>query len=416
MSKKLNAAVLGSGPLAYDMIRLLNRRSIKTYLLTYKQKLNCNLYPDTEILKCPSPLNIELFKDIAIFFNENLAVGKNVVLIPATDEFALFLAQKRDQLDKRFQYVQPNSALTEAIDNKMLFDELCRQNKIPCPKTVVVRNNSEFESALQDISFPCIVKPLRTRDWPKFAGFKVRIIKEKEELKSFINELLLHGCEILIQDMIPGGPETVFFIGGLYDENSNPIKLYVGQKILQYPLGYGTLCYGHLKWNDDIVSLANSFIKSIGYSGLIDIEFKYDQRDRTFKMIEINPRNGLFHSISDDGSWDISSFYVNWISEAQDIMDNYEAHQEGRKWIYPHVHLYSRIEERGFFKGIKQWHQDMHLTGLKCEWDTWNIHLCYRHFRVVLGHIRRLGLKILISGKNSDVYKDVNFGYSEREK
>jgi len=397
---RLIAAVFRGGGIGYDTVRSLQGHNIETYLLTSK-KLKDGKYPGATILMCPSHATPEGADELITFLNTNLAPGREVVLIPTSDDSALFLAQKRSELDKRFLYLTPDASVVEAMDNKMLFYELCRKHGLPYPETWIVRDKSELDSVLDKVSVPSVLKPLRSRDWNEFIGYKVAIARSLEELRSVALNALSYGCEVIIQDMIPGGSKTDLIVGGLYDESSRPVKLYVGQKLLQHPLYAGVGCYVRLSWERNAVNLANNFVKCTGYRGLVDIDIKCDPRDKTYKIIEVNPRNGLCHRISQDGRWDLLSFYVNWINGIKDVAKDYKAHEDGRKWIYPHEHLCGRIEASGLVKGTGLWFRDMHKTKLKCAWDIRDLYRDWRYIRVVLGDVRRLDLRTLIFGKNS---------------
>ena len=396
--KQLIAAVLAGGGNGYDIVVLLNDHNIKTYLLT-PEKLKDGKYPYAELLQCPCP---DMADELAAFINMNIAPGRKVVLIPSSNEFALFLADKRKQLDERFVYLMPDASLMATLDNKKLFYELCRKHNLPYPQTHIVGNISEFESVLEKVTLPSIVKPFRSRDWNKSIGYKVTIVKSLEELRPVVRNALSFGCEVIIQDMIPGGAETDLIVGGLYDDSGSPVKLYVGQKLLQHPLDVGIGCYVNLSWNQEAVDLANNFVKFTGYCGLVDIDIKFDPRDKKYKIIEVNPRNGLCHRISCDGKWDLLSFYVNWINEIKDIYKDFKSHEDGRKWIYPHEHLCSRLEENGLIKGVILWIKDMWQAKLRCAWDIRDIYRCWKYFRVVIGHIRRLGIRRLFFGRKKD--------------
>lgn len=393
--KQLIAAIMEGGGNGYDIVDLLYKHNIKTYLLTPK-KLRDGKYPSTELLLCPSTDKAD---DLVSFINTKIATGENVVLVPSSSEFALFLARHREKLDKRFLFCLPDASLLDDLDNKMLFFNLCQKHGISCPKTFIVRNIKEFEESLEDIKYPVIVKPFRSRQWQESIGYKVVIAQTEDALRNIISKTLSSGCEVIIQDMIPGGAETDLIVGGFYDENSEPVKLYVGQKLLQHPLDIGIGCYVGLTWKQEAVDLVNNFAKKTGYRGLVDVDLKYDTRDNTYKIIEVNPRNGLSHKISSDGQWDLLSFYVNWISGNKDIAKDFKSHEDGRKWIYPHEHLCSRIEEKGIFKGIARWFKDMRSTRLRCAWDMKDYFRCYRYLRVVIGHTRHLNLRQIIFGR-----------------
>jgi D-aspartate ligase len=397
--KQLIAAVFAGGGNGYDIVDLLHKHNIKSYLLN-PDKLKDGKYSHTELLICPFTSQTT---ELVAFINKTIKPGENVILIPSSSEFSLFLASNRNNLDKRFIYLQPEASLIETLDNKMLFYELCKKHNISCPKTFVVRNIGDFESIMNEITLPSIIKPFRSRKWPDSVGYKVIIARTMEKIRETVLGALSYSCEVIIQDMIPGGAKTDLIVGGLYDENSKPVKLYVGQKLLQHPLDIGIGCYVNLSWNQDAVNLANNFAKRTGYRGLVDIDIKYDPRDDSYKIIEVNPRNGLSHKISYDGHWDLLSFYVNWISGNKDIVKNFKCHEDGRKWIYPHEHLCSRIEESGLLKGVRLWFGDMRQARIRCAWNTHDIYRCYRYFRVVTGHVRRLSVRTWLYGRNKTV-------------
>ena len=43
-------------------------------------------------------------------------------------------------------------------------------------------------------------------------------------------------------------------------------------------------------YKKELISLGRKFFEGIGYTGIGSIEFKYDDRDGKFKLIELNPR------------------------------------------------------------------------------------------------------------------------------
>ena len=388
--ERLAAAVLRGGGIGYDTVRSLHSHGIDTYLLTAK-RLRDGKYPGATILTCPSHDTPEGAEALVTFLNTRLAPGRDVVLLPTSDDGALFLASRRNQLDKRFRYLTSDASLVEAMDNKMLFYELCEKHGIAYPKTWIIRNQAELECALAQVSAPSIVKPFRSRLWPESIGYKVIVARSVGELRTLLPRALAAGCEIIVQEMIPGGPETIVFLGGLYDQNSHPVKLYVGRKLLQYPLDIGSTCFATLSWNQDVADMTNVFMKRIGYQGLIDMEFKYDSRDGTYKIIEVNPRNGLWHRISDNGRWDITSYYVHWLCGDEGTVRDYRPHEDGRRWVFPHAHLCSCVETDGLLRGLGSWCREVCGTRLRCGWDIWDLRRDWSNARSVFAHVRRLG-------------------------
>ena len=393
------AVVLGRGANAHDTARLLSSHSIRTFLLS-PVPLKDGKHTGAEFLRCPDPSDVDA---LSTFLNERVAPDRQVVLLAATDAFATFLAYSRDLLDTRFSFLHPAPALTKALDNKFLFYRLCQEHNIPCPLSFAVQNERDYALVRKSVRFPCVVKPPYSGDWSEDIGYKVQVVFSQQELDTLVETVLSHDRALSIQDMIPGTTESIFFVGGLYDERSEPVKLYVGQKLLQHPLDVGSTCYARLRWNPEVVNLANAFAKRTGYSGLVDIEFKYDRRDGLYKIIEVNPRNGLWHKISSDGRWDISTFYYLWLCGVSDRAITYQAHTDGRTWTYPHRHLCSRIEETGLWRGSLTWLREMPGASVRCAHNGWDLYRYYRGSRIVLGHLRTLGIRVCFRGRNGEM-------------
>jgi D-aspartate ligase len=89
------------------------------------------------------------------------------------------------------------------------------------------------------------------------------------------------------------GPETdIYVFAAYFDKSASPHGIFTGQKIRQYPIGFGTTTMMKTTYKPELVEMSVEFLKKLGYQGLCDVEFKYDRRDDTYKIIEINPRLG----------------------------------------------------------------------------------------------------------------------------
>src|SRR5690606_16075463 len=66
-------------------------------------------------------------------------------------------------------------------------------------------------------------------------------------------------------------------------------------KIRQFPPDAGTIVSGKVTDEPILFELGQRLIRSLGFHGIANTEFKRDQRDGTFKLIEINPRPGMWN-------------------------------------------------------------------------------------------------------------------------
>ena len=72
-------------------------------------------------------------------------------------------------------------------------------------------------------------------------------------------------------------------------------------------------------------------MKRVGYKGHVGIEYKYDQRDDSFKLIEVNVRFGLWDGLPAICGIDFARInYQYLIGEATSCSQSYD---DGVKWI-----------------------------------------------------------------------------------
>jgi predicted ATP-grasp superfamily ATP-dependent carboligase len=62
------------------------------------------------------------------------------------------------------------------------------------------------------------------------------------------------------------------------------------RRIRDWPQRFGNGCLIESVYEPELEEITTRLIKKIGYHGIVDVEFKKDARDDSFKIIEINPR------------------------------------------------------------------------------------------------------------------------------
>jgi predicted ATP-grasp superfamily ATP-dependent carboligase len=102
----------------------------------------------------------------------------------------------------------------------------------------------------------------------------------------------------MVQELIPGGDDTLYTIGSYVARDGRPLGVFSGRKLRQTPPGIGTCRVGEAVWVQDAVDSALRLLERFGYFGLSQVEFKRDPRDGKFKLMEINPRLWQWHGLA----------------------------------------------------------------------------------------------------------------------
>jgi D-aspartate ligase len=52
--------------------------------------------------------------------------------------------------------------------------------------------------------------------------------------------------------------------------------------------------------NDVLLHQAENLLKAISYAGILDLDYRFDRRDREYKLLDFNPRIGAQFRVSVD--------------------------------------------------------------------------------------------------------------------
>jgi len=84
--------------------------------------------------------------------------------------------------------------------------------------------------------------------------------------------------------------------------------------------------------NSEVKQLAETILGHVKYVGLVDVEFKWDRRENHYKVIEINARIGLWHSLGKVANANLAlAAYRDMIGLPYERNGTFV---EGRKWRF----------------------------------------------------------------------------------
>jgi D-aspartate ligase len=97
-----------------------------------------------------------------------------------------------------------------------------------------------------------------------------------------------HG--VVLQELIPGNGTSQFSYAGVWNRGS-PVASLVARRTRQFPIDFGyTSTYVETVEQSEVEEMACRFLRSLDYSGLVEVEFKYDRRDGRCKLLDVNAR------------------------------------------------------------------------------------------------------------------------------
>ena len=292
--------VIGDHVQALGIVRSLGRHSIPVYLLHNKNICIGRFSRYTkQYIKTPNPNSEQEFMDFMIN-HANSEQIKDRILVPTNDVAVYILSRHRETLEEYYKVSTPSWDVVRLAYNKKLTYQIAEKNEIPIPKTFYPENLDALQERLSDITFPVIIKPAIVDHFYKEAKAKVFKTNTKDELiQAYIKAShIIDPSEIMVQEVIPGGPDLLYSFCSFF-KNGKVMGMCIGRRSRQRPMDFGSAStFVESVYVPELIELGTHLLKAMNYYGLSEVEFKKDPRDGKFKLLEVNARTWLWHSLA----------------------------------------------------------------------------------------------------------------------
>jgi D-aspartate ligase len=249
------------------------------------------------------------------------------LLVPTTDETVLFVEDNAEALRAAFVFPHQPEGLPRRISSKQGMYELCQAHGIPTPETVFPDGFDHAMELARGIGFPVVLKPVEAPVVP-LSGGRIFIARYRAEMRRAFDRI---GSRVLLQEYIPGGSTTVWVFNGYFGDDSACLFGMTGRKIRQFPPFGGSTSLGECAPCPEVDALAKQLMLAVGYRGILDCGFRFDARDRTYKLLDVNPRIGsTFRLFVDSKGMDVArAAYLHLTGQPVDT-----GHPVwGRRWV-----------------------------------------------------------------------------------
>lgn len=210
------------------------------------------------------------------------------IIMPTDDATLETLIQINWLIEGKYKKTYPRVELLDFILDKHNQILSAGEAGIPVPFTVAPENPSDINSWPSEL-FPCVVKGRRGKSFYNTVGFQARLIEHPEKLAEIFSQI--DPKLAIIQEYIPGNDEQFFGYRFYISDDGKVLAKYTTQKLLQTPRNFGVMRRGITISNSDISDQSLQWLSETGYQGLGYIEYKFDQRDGQYKLIELNARS-----------------------------------------------------------------------------------------------------------------------------
>ncbi len=293
---KPGAIVLGSDFKALGVVRSLGRRGIPCIVIDNTPRSAWFSRYVVKRFAWRGEMQGEAFlKFLLVLAKEHHA--ERWVLFPLQDEVVEFVAQNAQELGKLFRLVTQDWSIVRWACDKRLTHRLAQDAGVPYPKTWYPASEADLRS--MEISYPAIIKPAVSIRFQHATRLKALPAKTHDELLAHYRLAagVINPDEIMVQEIIPGDGRTQFSVAA-YCKDGRPLIRMTARRTRQFPIDYGLgSSFVEAIEMSPLYELAEKVLLQMNASGMVEVEFKYDQRVDQYKLLDINLRPWGWHTL-----------------------------------------------------------------------------------------------------------------------
>ena len=290
------AIVIGGDYQGLGIVRSLGRRGIEVVVIDDEHSISRHSRYVSAAYRFPN------LRDEEQTINALLALARRRdvegwLLYPTREETVAALSRHRDELLQHFRIPTPDWAVTEWAWDKRKTYQRAAELGIPAPRTWLISSEQELETI--DREPPYAIKPAIKEHFFYATKSKAWRADTRAELANRFRAAadLVGTDEVVVQELIPGGGETQLAYCAFFKDGASQASMVV-KRLRQHPVEFGRAStFVRTVHAPEIVDVSVRFLRSIDYYGLAELEYKYDARDGTTKLLDVNARTWGYHSL-----------------------------------------------------------------------------------------------------------------------
>jgi predicted ATP-grasp superfamily ATP-dependent carboligase len=316
--------------------RSLGERAIPVIGLTAERGMYGNFSRYAKTILCA-----DSHKEPEVLLRQLLELGqkfeRRAVLFPTRDHDLVFLNRFRRELDPYFVSVLPSETALERCLDKWETHNWASRAGVPAPGCWLVESAETLQAAASRVTYPCVLKPVaayrwRTeKRWELVGARKAIRVTSREELLAEYAVIAAADRAVLVQEEIPGDDDCLVVAACYIDRHSRFQGGFNAQKLVQDPPGFGTGCIVQAVDRPELFDRTIGLLQALEFTGIAEVEYKWDARDNGYKLIEVNPRPWDQHRLGTACGVDL--MYLAYCDLAGLPMPAVHNRFSPRKWI-----------------------------------------------------------------------------------
>jgi len=296
MSHAPGAVVVGGDYQGLAIARSLGRRGIDVVVLDDEPSIGRYSRYVKRSVRVTDLRNEQATVEAMIALGDEIGAD-GWIAYPTREETVAALSRHREQLVQRYRIPTPPWDVIRWAWDKRNTYRRASELGIPVPRTWTLRGVDDLDAI--DMPPPYVVKPAIKERFIYATGLKALRANTLEELERHVRRAgqLVGFDQVIVQELIPGSGDTQLAYCAFFKEGAARAKMTV-RRLRQHPAEFGRAStFVQSIERPDLDEPSERFLSSIGYYGLVEIEYKHDVRDGQTKLLDVNARTWGYHGL-----------------------------------------------------------------------------------------------------------------------
>lgn len=219
--------------------------------------------------------------------------AERMVLIPCSDEWVAAVAGLPPTLAARFPASVASPDTIDICLDKGRFAETLARLGLPHPRTICIEASDDGRTLLDNGLRDPFLKPRNTAALWRSHRVKAFRIRTADEAMARVREAQRAGFQLMLQEYVPGPASAHYFVDGFVDRAGTVCARFARRRVRTHEEPFGdSSCMVTISRREASapIDIVDRLLTALRYRGIFNAQFKYDERDELFKLLEVNPR------------------------------------------------------------------------------------------------------------------------------
>lgn len=191
---------------------------------------------------------------------------------------------------QNIKFMAPDFHTFTIAHDKFKTTQFSQSLGIKTPELFTEYEDNDIEAIANHVRYPVVIKAKSGTGIAtglRYANNKQELLRFYQEISSFNAQTGASNYESpMIQEFIPGFIHDACTL----TNRGHVVAILTQRRHLMYPIYGGVGAVNVTTRDEKLAGIARKLLEEIRWHGPAQVEFKYDERDREYKLIEINPK------------------------------------------------------------------------------------------------------------------------------